>query len=172
MVTLAAAVFAANGILALFTSTLPGEIARLAGGASLVAGLSAGTVGLSAGLLAAAGLSASQVFLVGALALAAVVAAAALPPPGAAGAVASVADLAPGAAVVCLDGARVWETAHATLIDDRSTAHEVGGLARLVAGLDPAPDGAVLIDQAGSAVTDVALASVALGEPQSVRDRW
>jgi ornithine cyclodeaminase/alanine dehydrogenase-like protein (mu-crystallin family) len=91
---------------------------------------------------------------------------------GAGGAVASVADLAPGAAVVCLDGARVWETAHATLIDDRSTAHEVGGLARLVAGLDPAPDGAVLIDQAGSAVTDVALASVALGEPQNVRDRW
>ncbi|WP_288114506.1 hypothetical protein [Microbacterium sp. SCN 71-21] len=48
----------------------------------------------------------------------------------------------------------------------------MGGLARLVAGLDPAPDGAVLIDQAGSAVTDVALASVALGEPQNVRDRW
>ncbi|MDQ7909974.1 hypothetical protein RB614_36300 [Phytohabitans sp. ZYX-F-186] len=42
--------FSANGVLGLFTSTLPGLVAQRAGGAELVAGLTAGAVMLSAGL--------------------------------------------------------------------------------------------------------------------------
>lgn len=51
VVTAAAALsaFASNGVLALFTSLLPGEIARMTGGTGAVAGLVAGTAMLAAG---------------------------------------------------------------------------------------------------------------------------
>lgn len=66
------------------------------------------------------------------------------------------------ALVLCLDGRRAWTEHRATVIDDRSDAEGPGSLALLVAGTESLPSGRVLIDQAGSAVTDVAFASVAL----------
>lgn len=42
--------FGANGVLALFTSLVPAQVARLVGGAGLVAGLTAGVAMLAAGL--------------------------------------------------------------------------------------------------------------------------
>lgn len=65
--------FAANGVLGLFCSTLPGVVAGLAGGASAVAGATTGIVMLSAGgaRLLLGGMPTRRVLLVAALAAAA-----------------------------------------------------------------------------------------------------
>lgn len=84
---------------------------------------------------------------------------------GAAAPVADLATLAPGATAVALDGARTWRLPPgAAVLDD----HVVPGGAppavpRLLAGRAARPDGPVLLDVAGSAVCDVALAACLLG---------
>lgn len=84
---------------------------------------------------------------------------------GATGPVADLATLAPDATVVALDGARTWRVpAGVPVLDDRVVPGvPAPGVARLVAGLQARPDGPVLLDVAGSAVCDVALAACLLG---------
>ncbi|TCB97163.1 hypothetical protein E0H26_12830 [Micromonospora zingiberis] len=81
------------------------------------------------------------------------------------GATAAVADLdliAPDGVVVCLDGAHIWRHGGAAeLLDDRVVAGRVPSVARMFCGVEP-PAGRLLLDVAGSAVADAALASLLL----------
>lgn len=83
---------------------------------------------------------------------------------GATSAVARTADLPAGALVLCLDGRRTWDVSGVTELDDHAAPGAPSGLARVLAGELEVPSGRVFVDQAGSAVTDVALVSVVLGE--------
>ncbi|WP_238008556.1 hypothetical protein KZZ52_31855 [Dactylosporangium sp. AC04546] len=77
---------------------------------------------------------------------------------GATGPVATLEDLAPDGVAVCLDGAGTWRRGPSTPVLDDHMAHgHVPAVPRLLAGVEPVPDGRVLLDLAGSAVTDVAL---------------
>lgn len=84
------------------------------------------------------------------------------------GATAPVADLtllAPDAAAVALDGTRTWRVpAGAPVLDDQVRPDgEVPAVPMLLAGLTERPTGRVLLDVAGSAVCDVALAACLVG---------
>lgn len=83
---------------------------------------------------------------------------------GATGPVADLAVLAPQATAVALDGARTWHLPAGTpVLDDHVTADgSVRGVPRLLAGSVTRPEGRVLLDVAGSAVADVALAACLL----------
>lgn len=84
---------------------------------------------------------------------------------GATGAVAPIGLLAPGGVAVALDGARTWRLpAGASVLDDH--VRPGGGapsVPLLLAGRIERPAGRVLLDVAGSAVCDVALAACLLG---------
>jgi ornithine cyclodeaminase/alanine dehydrogenase-like protein (mu-crystallin family) len=85
---------------------------------------------------------------------------------GATRAVADLDLLAPDAVAVALDGARTWTTPLGTpVLDDhvRPGAAEPPAVPRLLAGRLARPAGRVLLDVAGSAVCDVALAACLLG---------
>ncbi len=85
---------------------------------------------------------------------------------GATGAVADLGLLAPDAVAVALDGARTWVVPPGTpVLDDlvRPGAAEAPAVPRLLAGRQARPAGRVLLDVAGSAVCDVALAACLLG---------
>lgn len=79
--------------------------------------------------------------------------------------VADLAALAPEATVVALDGVRTWRLpAGVPVLDDRVvTGGPAPAVARLLAGLDTRGPGRVVLDVAGSAVCDVALAACLLG---------
>ncbi|WHP18159.1 hypothetical protein [Cellulomonas sp. ES6] len=75
--------------------------------------------------------------------------------------VADLAALAPDATVVALDGARTWHRPPGVpVLDDQvRPGAEAPAVPRLLAGLVERPRGPVLLDVAGSAVCDVALAA-------------
>lgn len=88
---------------------------------------------------------------------------------GARSTVARLADLSAGGLAVSLDGRVTWDAGDAPVLGDQvSPGVAVPTLARVVAGLAPVPAGRLLVDLAGPAVADVALASVALS---GMRDR-
>jgi MFS family permease len=111
--------FAANGVLGLFTSTLPGFVAAKAGGAELVAGATAGLVMLAAGAARLTLLRASA----GSVRVAAVVAAVA-------GAVLFAAGSLAGAVVVALLGGMALGAAAGVGYDTalRTAADRAGGI--------------------------------------------
>jgi len=82
---------------------------------------------------------------------------------GATSPVADIASLRDDAAVLCLDGRAAWRVRDAVVLDDRAQPDRPSQVAQMLAGATPALAGRVLIDQAGSAVTDAALAAVVLG---------
>jgi ornithine cyclodeaminase/alanine dehydrogenase-like protein (mu-crystallin family) len=86
---------------------------------------------------------------------------------GATGPVAELGLLAPGGVAVALDGARTWRLpAGAPVLDDHvRPGGEVPGVPLLLAGRLERPAGRVLVDVAGSAVCDVALAACLVGVP-------
>lgn len=111
--------FAANGVLGLFTSTLPGFVAAKAGGAELVAGATAGLVMLAAGTARLTLLRASA----GSVRVAAIVAAVA-------GAVLFAAGSLAGAVVVALLGGMALGAAAGVGYDTalRTAADRAGGI--------------------------------------------
>lgn len=76
---------------------------------------------------------------------------------------ADVDDLAPDGVALSLDGRRTWRTPPRTpVVADHAEQGTAPDLALLLAGRLPVPAGRLLLDVAGSAVADVALASVLL----------
>ncbi|TXK19295.1 hypothetical protein [Homoserinibacter sp. GY 40078] len=88
---------------------------------------------------------------------------------GATAPILSTALLRDDATVLCLEGRAAWDVRDAVDLDDHSVPGDPGGIARLMAGLGTVPTGRVFLDQAGSAVTDVALVSALLGAPGAAR---